>query len=117
MQLELIKTALGAGTSVPTTFPNEPLIPESYRSIGGILGAILNMVFYVGIAMSVIFLIIGGIKYITAGGDETKVGAARAQVTNAVIGFVIVIAAFTVRYIVKNLLGITETMPNTLPGF
>jgi hypothetical protein len=115
MQLNLIKTAWAA--TIPTNFPNEPLVPSQYRSIGGILGAILNVVFYVGIAMSIIFLIIGGIKYITAGGDETKVAAARGQVTNAIIGFVIVIAAFTVRYIVQNLIGVQLPSNEVLPGF
>jgi len=115
MDLNLIKTAWAA--TIPTNFPNEPLVPEQYRSIGGILGAILNVVFWVGIALTIIFLILGGIKYITSGGDETKVGAARAQVTNAVIGFVVVIGAFTVKYIIRNLLGVTGIPNEVLPGF
>lgn len=115
MNFELIKTAWAV--TIPANFPNEPLIPEQYRSIGGILGAALNVVFWVGIALTIIFLIIGGIKYMTSGGDETKVGLARAQVTNAVIGFVIVVGAFTVKYIIRNLLGVTGIPNEVLPGF
>jgi hypothetical protein len=38
-------------------------------------------------------------------------------VTNAIIGFVIVIAAFTVRYIVQNLIGVQLPSNEVLPGF
>ena len=120
----LIRVALAAednggtaGKTIPPDFPTEPSIPERYRSIGGILGAILNVVFYVGIALSVIFLILGGIQYMMAGGDETKIAGARSQITNAILGFVVVIAAFTVRWIIKNLLGVTGIPTDLLPGF
>ena len=114
MSLSLIKTAWA--TTIPTTFSNEPIVPEEYQHIGGILGAILNVVFYVGIALSIIFLIIGGIQYMTAGGDETKIAGARGQITNAILGFVVVIVAFSVRAIIKNLIGVTFTN-SLLPTF
>jgi hypothetical protein len=115
MKLNLIKTVRAA--AINTTFPNEPLIANQFRDVKGILGAILNVVFYVGIAMTIIFLIIGGIRYTTSGGDETKIAAARGAVTNAIIGFVVVIGAFTVRFIVENLLGITNMPNEVLPSF
>ena len=114
MSLSLI-TKVFAET-IPTTFANEPEVPTEYQSIGGILGAILNVVFYVGIALSIIFLIIGGIKYMTAGGDETKIAGARGQITNAILGFVVVVVAFSVRAIIKNLIGV-EVTGNLLPGW
>ncbi len=115
MSLSLIKTAWAE--TIPTDYPSVTVIPHEYQSIGGILGAVLNVVFYAGIALSVIFLIIGGIKYMTAGGDETKIAEARGQVTNAIIGFVIVVAAFSVRVIIKNLIGVDVTGKPLLPDW
>lgn len=51
------------------------------------------------IAVSLIFffvLIFGGLKWITSEGDEKKLTAARNQVTNALIGLVIVFAAWAI---------------------
>lgn len=113
MSLNLITKAWA--DTIPVDYPNVTPIPADYQSIGGILGAILNVVFYVGIALSIIFLIIGGIKYITAGGDETNIAAARGQITNAIIGFVVVIAAFSLKAIIKNLIGVDVTGLPLLP--
>ena len=115
MSLSLIKTAWAA--TIPPDFGTQPVVPEKYHGVGAILGVILNIVFYVGIALSIIFLIIGGIKYMTAGGDETKITGARDQVTNAIIGFVVVVAAFSVRTIIKNVFGITGIPSTLLPGW
>ena len=41
-----------------------------------------------------IYMIINGIKYITAGGDAAKATEARQGVVNAIIGIVIVVAAY-----------------------
>jgi len=113
MSLNLIKTAWAE--TIPTDYPAVTVIPAKYQSIGGILGAILNVVFYVGIALSIVFLIIGGIKYMTAGGDETKIAEARGQVTNAIIGFVVVIIAFSMKAIIKSLIGVDVTSLPVLP--
>jgi TRAP-type C4-dicarboxylate transport system permease small subunit len=51
------------------------------------------------IAVSLIFffvLIFGGLKWITSEGDEKKLTAARNQVTNALVGLVIVFAAWAI---------------------
>ena len=113
MSLNLITKAWA--DTIPTDYPAVTTIPAEYQSIGGILGAILNVVFYVGIAFSVIFLILGGIQYMMAGGDETKIAGARGQITNAILGFVVVIAAFSMKAIIKNLIGVDVTGLPLLP--
>ena len=115
MLFSLIKTAYAE--SLPVDFPTQPLIEDKFQTFGGILGAILNIVFYSGIALTIIFLIIGGIRYITSGGAKEGVEAARSQVTNAIIGFIIVIGAFTIRIIIQNMLGVTGAPADVLPGF
>jgi hypothetical protein len=72
-------------------------------------------------AAALVFLIqfaIGGISWIGAGGDPKNLDSARNRLTNAVIGLVIVVAAFGVTTIVTAALGInifTGEVINILP--
>lgn len=56
-------------------------------------------------AVFIIWMIISGIKYMAAGGDEKAVAAARHSLTFAVIGFILVIAAYAIIKLVTGLVG------------
>lgn len=56
----------------------------------------LTVVAAVAALIALVFLIWGGIKWITAGGDKTKVQAARDTIVGAIIGLVIVFVAYFV---------------------
>lgn len=61
---------------------------------------------YILIIAAVIFffvLLIGGIKWITSEGDEKKVGAARNQLTNALIGLAIIFGAWAIMGIISQM--------------
>lgn len=51
-------------------------------------------------------LVMGGISWITSGGDEKKVTAARAKITNALIGLAIVFASWAIISLISTLFGI-----------
>ena len=117
MSFKLIKTAFAVTGKLPTTFTADPKISSDFYSVQGIVATLLSVVFYVGLSLTFVFLIIGGIKYVMAGGDETKIADARGQVTNAIIGFVVVIGAFSLRFVVQKMLGITGMPTKILPQF
>ncbi len=75
-------------------------------SIADILGLAINIVLGVGVALTIVFLILGGIQYMTAKGDQKAAQEARAALTNAVIGFVVVVGAFTIKLVISNVVGI-----------
>lgn len=85
-----------------------------FKDLADVFGFLVNVVLGVGIAVTIIFLILGGIQYITARGDQKAAGAARESLTNAVIGFIVVIGAFTIRTILNNVIGPTgnQTITN-----
>lgn len=62
-----------------------------------------------GIALFVI-LVIGGFKYLTAGGDQQAVQGARQTLTYAFIGFVVVVAAFLILRFVSVFTGVDVTI-------
>ena len=62
-------------------------------AICNVLVVIRDIVLAVGLGIAVIILIIGGIQYMTAGGDAEKAKSARGLIINAIIGIVIIFAA------------------------
>ncbi|MBI5045249.1 MAG: hypothetical protein HZC02_04945 [Candidatus Levybacteria bacterium] len=61
--------------------------------------------FFTAALLSVIMIMYGGIRWITAGGDKTKVQTARSTITYAIIGLVIVMAAFLIITLLSRILG------------
>ena len=76
-----------------------------FSSLSDIMFFAINLVFAVGLGLALIFVIVGGIKYITSQGDEGKATEARNTITNAVIGAVVIIGFRVILQIVLNLLG------------
>lgn len=79
------------------------------NSLADAMALAINIVLGIGISLTVIFLILGGIQYITSKGDQKAAQEARTSLTNAVIGFIIVVGAFTIRTILANLLDVSGT--------
>jgi cytochrome bd-type quinol oxidase subunit 2 len=71
---------------------------------GGVFKQITNiMLFLVGI-ISVIMLIVGGIRYVVSGGDQNAVQGAKNTILYAIIGIVVAFLAFAaVRFVTTNL--------------
>jgi len=76
-------------------------------SIGGILTFIINAAFVIAAILTLIYLIWGGINWITSGGDSEAVGAARNRIIAALIGLIIVILAyFILDFVLSELIGV-----------
>ncbi len=90
--------------AVSTSTVVNPLALGTKVTLAQIFTIITNIVLGIGIALTVVFLILGGIQYITSRGDAKAAEQARGALTNAVIGFIVVIAAVTIRYVVANVL-------------
>jgi hypothetical protein len=66
-----------------------------------------GLLFVVGVA-SVITLIIGGLRYTLAGGDQQAVGAAKNTILYAIIGLIVAIMAYAIaNYVVSAVEGTT----------
>lgn len=69
-------------------------------TIGKFVRLILS---FLGI-LFLIFIIISGLQWMTAGGDENAVKQAKTRIKNATIGFVVIILAYAITYFVIGLL-------------
>jgi len=63
---------------------------------GGIFRTITNVLLFLIGAVSVIMLIIGGIRYTISGGDSTAVTSAKNTILYAVIGIVVALLAYAI---------------------
>lgn len=70
----------------------------------GILTSVTNVLLFVAGALSVIMLIIGGLRYALSGGNSTAVTAAKNTVLYAIVGLVIAFVAFAAINFVLNTL-------------
>lgn len=77
---------------------------DAEGSVANIINTIINIFSIVVGAVSVIMIILGGLRYITSSGDSTNVTAAKNTILYAVVGLVIVIFAQTVvKFVVSRL--------------
>lgn len=76
---------------------------EANDKINSILKTVINLFSLVVGVVSVIMIIIGGLKYITSGGDSGNVTGAKNTILYAVIGLVVVaLAQFIVRFVLSK---------------
>lgn len=86
------------------------------QDIPTLINRILFYLFVAGAVIAIFFLIWGGIKWITAGGDKTKVQAARDTIIGAIIGLIIVFASyFLISIVLSTFFGINLSSGFTLP--
>ena len=82
-------TATGLGSSSDPDF--KLMIGNLIKSALGFLGII-----------ALIIILIGGFKYMTAGGAEEKVKGARKWIISGVIGMAIILTSYAITYYVLN---------------
>ena len=91
---------------LPTTGTGLVNINDPSLKIGNVIGAILPYIFgAAGIAL-LVYLVIGGLQMMTSRGDPKAMQSAQAKITNATIGFVIVIFAYFLVALIGKIFGI-----------
>lgn len=68
--------------------------PPDLFGDGGIFQTITNVLLFIIGAISVIMLIIGGIRYVVSGGDQAAVTSAKNTILYAVVGIIVAILAY-----------------------
>lgn len=87
--------------SSSTTFEN--LV--GFDSVSGLLSSVLSYLLGIVGTIALVLIVLGGVMYMTAGGDEKAVTRAKACWTAAVIGMAIVLAAPTFLKELQKILG------------
>lgn len=94
----------GGGTAGTIGIPKRG--PVAIGDLGVLVGSILGILLIIAAILAFLYLILGGIQWITSGGDKAGLEAARNKITNAIVGLVIVAAAWAVMFLVGQFLGL-----------
>lgn len=128
MKNKLIKLGMGAAAAVsafywgalpalavgeinlcpPSTQPQPPGCEAGISKavdIGKVIGSGLNLLLFVAFIAALVFLVIGGVRWILSGGDKEGATKAKETITSALIGLAVVLGAWILINIVLNFFG------------
>ncbi|MDP3955104.1 MAG: hypothetical protein Q8Q15_01945 [bacterium] len=74
--------------------------------IGKLISAIIGFVFIIAAILFFFMLVLGGIQWMISGGDKQATEQARGRITAALIGLIIVFAAWAITKLIEQFLGI-----------
>ncbi len=98
-------SAFIASAIIPSAVMAENLVPNDIAgttNIVAIVRGIIEFILVIAFVLAFIMLLVGGIRWILAGGDEKAVGSARNTITAALIGLVIILAAYALIRVVET---------------
>jgi hypothetical protein len=75
-------------------------------TIGGVVQGLISAVLVLAAIVFFFMLVIGGIRWITSGGDKGQTEGARNQITAALVGLVIVFSAWAIVQLVNTFFGV-----------
>ncbi len=89
-----------------------------YESLGAIMSVVLNYIIGSGIAISLIVIIISGIKFMESLGDPKAVDSAKNALKYSILAFLLCGGALTIKAVVFNSIGVSNTdLQNGIPTF
>jgi len=99
------------GKSIGTKTPFAPSAANPGGPIEQFLSTMLGFITVIGGLMFLVYVVLAGLNWITAGGDKGKLEAARSQITSAIVGLIIVIVSQTIVGIAGGVLGLDILNP------
>ncbi len=79
-----------------------------FDDIGVLISGLLNFVMVIAALLVFMYLIFGGIEWITSGGDKGKTESARNKITAAVVGLIVLAASYAILLLVLNFIGFSS---------
>ena len=71
--------------------------------VGTAIGSIINIVLGIVGGLAVLFIIIGGVRYIISAGNPDQAGAAKKTILYAVIGLLVVIFSYVIVNVIAGI--------------
>ena len=78
--------------------------PAGQLTATGVILSLISIALWIVGFVAVLFLIVGGFRYITARGNEEQAEDAKRTLTNAIIGIVVVILSFVIIRVIASAL-------------
>jgi len=108
-----LSTAVVTGVQAATNIETGP----GYATdIGRLISFVLRVVLAIGALLVFGYLVMGGIEYITSGGEKGKTESARNRITAAIVGLIILAASWAILNLALSFLGITGGLEGVIDG-
>lgn len=79
---------------------------SAHTSIKDIIDAVVNYIFYVGVVVAPVMILIGAFIFLTSAGDNERTTLGKRVIRWAIIGLAIILFAKGIMSIVKYILGV-----------
>ncbi len=111
-------TLSGAVFAAATGQLSKPVPTEvtPFQNIGVLLGQVFSFVLVIASILLFLYLILGGVQWLTSGGDKAATQAARDRITAALTGLLIILAVWGVFRVLEAAFGISVLSGIKLPS-
>ena len=89
-------------------------LADSTSAIEKLISNVLVILTIVAGIAFVLYFLLGGLNWITAGGDKGKIDKAKGMRTNGAIGMIVIALSYAITWIVGKALGIDILNPGTI---
>ncbi|MBU4579741.1 hypothetical protein KKB43_01865 [Patescibacteria group bacterium] len=74
------------------------------KSIPEIIAAIIDWLLSIAAGLTILFLIVGGIYYVTAAGDENQMTSAKTIITYSIMGLLFILISYSIVITVNSII-------------
>jgi hypothetical protein len=99
----ITQTALSAAAEFVSAA--DPLILAQPKSLPAVIESLKLWIMGLIAAVATLFLVIGGLRYITAGGDPAQVEQAKGNLKSALLGYALAVLAPVILQVLRGILG------------
>jgi len=78
--------------------------PAGQRTLGTLITQIVSILLVVAASIAVIFLMVGGYRYVVARGNEEGIEEAKKTISGSIIGLIVIILSFAIIRIIASAL-------------
>lgn len=91
--------------------PGEGTGGVGITAVNGLITLVINYLLGITFGLAVLFIVIGGLRYIVSGGNEESAEKGKKTILNAVIGVIVVIMSYIIINLVVNTVTTTQINP------
>jgi hypothetical protein len=104
MQFEIVKHVLATGIT-NTAVPGGNSPSDSPRQFAITIATLWQTIILVGGLAFLLYFLMGGITWITAGGDKGKIEEARGKITQGLVGLAVLAASYVIIKFIETAIG------------
>lgn len=112
----MVSMMMAAPAMAALTGPSAPTAAGGFSDLTTSINTIFNFVIVLGAVVFVILFLVGGIQYLTAAGNEEATGKAKRLLVDAIVGLVLVLAAWAIGNFILDRLGVSVSTSGGAAG-